>query len=131
MKETIVEDLESWNQNEVIGRTEEILNLITNLCDRQIEEIDIDQSFTTIHELVPSYVQFTHQLTEFSLLDDAVVYSERENLNGVRWRLKIYPHGNGKAKDRWLSVFLEMAEGYENDMKYEYKIELINVLGET
>lgn len=90
----------------MINRTQEILTLINTLCERNIEEIEIDQSFTTIHELVPSYVEFTYQLKNFSSLDDSVVYSFSENLNGVRWRLKIYPHGNGKAKDRWLSVFL-------------------------
>lgn len=39
-----------------------------------------------------------------------MIYSFSENLNGVYWRLKIYPHGNGKAKDKWLSVFLEMSQ---------------------
>jgi hypothetical protein len=29
-------------------------------------------------------------------------------LNGVLWRLKVYPNGNGVAKNNYLSVFLEM-----------------------
>jgi hypothetical protein len=44
----------------------------------------------------------------------------------MEWRLKIYPRGNGGAKNTHLSVFLELSKGYENENKYEYKIELVN-----
>lgn len=46
----------------------------------------------------------------------------------MEWRLKIYPKGNGGAKNTHLSVFLELSKGYENENKYEYKIELMNHL---
>lgn len=62
------------------------------------------------YELVPGYTEFTYKMKYFSMIDEGVVYSQPENLNGVFWRLKIYPRGNGKAKDQWLSVFLEMSQ---------------------
>ena len=54
------------------------------------------------------------------------MYSDPYFLNGIEWRLKIYPKGNGMAKETHMSVFLEMTKGYVNENKYEYKIELIN-----
>lgn len=46
--------------------------------------------------------------------------------NGIEWRLKIYPKGNGGGKDTHMSVFLEMTKAFSSGNKYEYKIELIN-----
>ena len=40
------------------------------------------------------------------------MYSNSEELNGIEWRLKIYPRGNGVAKNTHLSVFLELSKGY-------------------
>ena len=33
-----------------------------------------------------------------------IVFSEPKKLNGVEWRLKIYPRGNGLARDKYISV---------------------------
>jgi len=49
-------------------------------------------------------------------------------MNGVEWRLKIYPRGNGLARDKYISVFVEMAKGLVNENKYDYRIELLNPL---
>jgi len=37
-----------------------------------------------------------------------VIYSEPFQTNGLTWRLKVYPNGNGVAKGVYLSIFLEM-----------------------
>ncbi len=57
---------------------------------------------------------------------EGITYSDPYIVNGIEWRLKIYPRGNGVAKDTHISVFLEMSKAYSNENKYEYKIELIN-----
>jgi tripartite motif-containing protein 37 len=54
------------------------------------------------------------------------VYSEHLVTNGIKWRLKIYPHGNGNAKNIYLSIFLEMDSKYSEVRRYEYKIEMLN-----
>ena len=54
------------------------------------------------------------------------MYSEGKFLNGVEWRLKIYPRGNGLARDKFISVFVEMTKGVASQNKYEYRIELLN-----
>jgi hypothetical protein len=64
----------------------------------------------------------------YSQQSDPFVYSEPSGVNGIEWRLKTYPKGNGAAKGTHLSVFLELSRGYENENRYDYKIELLNHL---
>lgn len=47
--------------------------------------------------------------------------------NGITWRLKVYPNGNGNnAQGNYISVFLEMQKGISADaQKYEYRVEMI------
>jgi tripartite motif-containing protein 37 len=46
--------------------------------------------------------------------------------NGLTWRLKVYPNGNGIAKGNYISIFLEMLQGLSVPSKYEYRVEMIN-----
>ena len=46
------------------------------------------------------------------------VYSSHLNCNGIKWRLKVYPDGNGVARSNYLSVFLELVEGVSETSKY-------------
>jgi len=39
-----------------------------------------------------------------------IIYSEPLQKNGLIWRLKIYPNGNGVAKGAYLSIFLELVK---------------------
>lgn len=80
------------------------------------------------HELVPKYHKFAYRLKHYSSITESIIYSDVYEINGMEWRLKIYPKGNGLAKNSHISVFLELSKGYENEDKYEYKIELINHL---
>jgi len=55
-----------------------------------------------------------------------VVYSEPLLFNGLTWRLKVYPNGNGIAKGNYISIFLEMLKGLCEPSKYEYRVEMLN-----
>lgn len=79
---------------------------IRDLCERELEVEEESYSFDTIHELVPNYHKFNYKLKKYSELPDSIVYSDPCALNGIEWRLKIYPKGNGGAKNTHLSVFL-------------------------
>jgi hypothetical protein len=35
--------------------------------------------------------------------------------SGLTWRLKVYPNGNGVARDKYLSVFVELTHGPSSD----------------
>jgi tripartite motif-containing protein 37 len=56
------------------------------------------------------------------------VYSQPLVHNGITWRLKVYPNGNGSnAHGNYISVFLEMQKGIATEAhKYEYRVEMIS-----
>lgn len=102
----MIKDISQYSQYDIISRSDEIVQLITTLCNRNIDNVEADSSFITTHEIIPEFHSFTYELANFSSLDYTIVYSESYLLNGIEWRLKIYPKGNGQAKDKCLSVFL-------------------------
>lgn len=61
-------------------------------------------------------------LKDYESLGDGIIYSVPFTNNGIEWRLKIYPKGNGSAKNTHMSVFLEMTKAFTSGNKYEYKI---------
>jgi len=79
-------------------------------------------------EIVPQFDSAIFHMKNFSVLRETteVIYSEPFQANGLTWRLKVYPNGNGVAKGVYLSVFLEMVKGLQDSSKYEYKVEMIN-----
>lgn len=54
------------------------------------------------------------------------VYSNELTINGLQWRLKVYPFGNGAVRGEYLSVFLELTHGYPETSKYEYRVQMIH-----
>ena len=55
------------------------------------------------------------------------MFSDPVVINGISWRLKVYPNGNANYRGTYLSVFIEMCKGWPGVVGlYEYKIELVN-----
>ena len=79
-------------------------------------------------ELVPNYDSSVFCIKDFSRIRHSheVVYSEPLLTNGLTWRLKVYPNGNGIAKGNYISIFLEMLKGLSETSKYEYRVEMIS-----
>ncbi|KAJ8926740.1 hypothetical protein NQ314_020857 [Rhamnusium bicolor] len=79
-------------------------------------------------EIVPSYDSSTFIMHSFSQLKrkSDPVYSTPLHCNGLCWRLKVYPDGNGVVRGNYLSVFLELSAGYPETSKYEYRVEMIH-----
>ena len=55
---------------------------------------------------MPRYEAFKYTMQKYLLSHEGITYSEPYSINGIEWRLKIYPRGNGVAKDTHISVFL-------------------------
>ena len=55
-----------------------------------------------------------------------MVYSQPLVSFGNEWRLKVYLNGNDKAREEYLSIFLEMTKGPSTPTNFEYRIELHN-----
>lgn len=66
-----------------------------------------------------------HNFTQLQRKSDPV-YSSPLHCNGLCWRLKVYPDGNGVVRGNYLSVFLELSAGYPETSKYEYRVEMIH-----
>ncbi|XP_025411276.1 E3 ubiquitin-protein ligase TRIM37-like isoform X2 [Sipha flava] len=81
-------------------------------------------------EIIPKFEGGTLVIKSFSdkMLLLEPIYSLPIGCNGVSWRLKVYPSGNGIVRNRYLSVFLELTSGPPGVSRYEYRIEMVNQL---
>lgn len=79
-------------------------------------------------EIVPEYDSSTFNIIQFSILQQKAdpIYSPPLNVNGLSWRLKVYPDGNGVVRGNYLSVFLELTAGLPETSKYEYRVEMLH-----
>lgn len=79
-------------------------------------------------ELTPVFEESAFVIHNYSQVRETheVIYSEPLIANGLTWRLKVYPNGNGIAKGNYLSIFLEMVAGLQDVSKYEYRVEMMN-----
>merc|ERR1719186_463814 len=79
-------------------------------------------------EIVPQYDEKTFCMNQFSTLQNKAdpVYSPPLHVNGLSWRLKVYPDGNGVVRGNYLSVFLELSAGLPETSKYEYRVEMVH-----
>lgn len=81
-------------------------------------------------DLVPEYASSSYHLQHFSRHRNSEdpIYSEPLVVNGITWRLKVYPNGNGhNAQGNYISVFLEMQKGISQEpQKYEYRVEMLS-----
>ncbi|CAF0782676.1 unnamed protein product [Adineta steineri] len=116
---------------EVIGKQQDLLNSIQMIYRKPMT------SFVTTpvpcdfpSEIVPQYDSSTFVITNFSILRHNVdpIYSQPLHINGLTWRLKVYPDGNGTVRGTYLSVFLELTNGLNEPSKYEYRVEMIHQL---
>lgn len=81
-------------------------------------------------DLVPEFASAVYKLQHFSQHrhSEEPVYSQPLVHNGITWRLKVYPNGNGSnAHGNYISVFLEMQKGIATEAHpYEYRVEMIS-----
>lgn len=122
-------EIRSNTKSELIGKQLHILQRCQQVNKKPMA------SFVTapvpadfISEIVPQYDSSTFTLTNFSQLQLKAdpVYSPPLNVNGLSWRLKVYPDGNGVVRGDYLSVFLELSAGLSETSKYEYRVEMIH-----
>jgi tripartite motif-containing protein 37 len=121
----------SQPQSALIAKSEQIVRQLREINNKPAASKFTLPSSVTMEfpsELVPQYEASLFVIKDFSRIRHTheVVYSEPLIFNGLTWRLKVYPNGNGIAKGNYISIFLEMLKGLSEPSKYEYRVEMLN-----
>ncbi len=125
-------DLRIKSKSELISKQADILSRCQQITSRKpvasSSTGDSDCSGDFISEIVPQYDSSTFTIHSFSQLQNKAdpIYSPALNVNGLSWRLKVYPDGNGVVRGNYLSVFLELSAGLTETSKYEYRVEMLH-----
>ncbi|CAB3251889.1 unnamed protein product [Arctia plantaginis] len=125
----IEHQLHSSTRSELIAKSSEISKMIHQVRKKPMASFVTAPVPADFHsEIVPSYDSSTFPLTNFTQLQHAAapVYSAPLHVNGLCWRLKVYPDGNGVVRGNYLSVFLELSAGLPETSKYEYRVEMLH-----
>lgn len=127
----VEKDLNDTEKSKLIAKSSDLIKKLKNVQKiplNRFENLSLGCEFQS--ELVPTYDSGIFILKNYSKIQESseVVYSSVLNGNGLSWRLKVYPNGNGVAKGNYLSVFLELLKGFGESAKYDYRVEMINHL---
>jgi len=131
--ESLLQEVEHQLQvcckNELIEKSKDLLQMFEQVHRKPMASFvtaSIPADFTS--EIVPPYDSSEFCISGFSRLRHKgdPVYSEPLLVNGLSWRLKVYPDGNGVVRGNYLSVFLELTYGLPETSKYEYRVEMIH-----
>lgn len=126
----IEHQLATFSKSQMITKSSELLKMINQVRMKPISSCyDTTQiSAEFISEIVPQYDTGVFIIQNFSKLQLKAepVYSPPLRTDGLCWRLKVYPFGNGAVRKEFLSVFLELSSGYPETSKYEYRVQMIH-----
>ncbi|XP_012552089.1 uncharacterized protein LOC101744303 isoform X2 [Bombyx mori] len=125
----IEHQLHTSTRSELIARSGDLSKMIHQVRKKPMASFVTAPVPADFHsEIVPSYDSSTFPLANFTQLQHAAapVYSAPLHVNGLCWRLKVYPDGNGVVRGNYLSVFLELSAGLPETSKYEYRVEMLH-----
>ncbi|XP_028133765.1 E3 ubiquitin-protein ligase TRIM37 isoform X3 [Diabrotica virgifera virgifera] len=116
-------------RSELISKSNEISRMIHTIRKKPMTSFVTAPVPADFHsEIVPAYDSCTFVMHGFSRYQRKAdpIYSTPLHCNGLCWRLKVYPDGNGVVRGNYLSVFLELSAGYPETSKYEYRVEMVH-----
>ncbi|KAE8741313.1 hypothetical protein FOCC_FOCC013167 [Frankliniella occidentalis] len=121
--------LHSCTRSELISKSRDMSGMIHQVRKKPMASFvtaPVPADFQS--EIVPGYDSSTFVLQNFTQMQHQAdpVYSAPLHVNGLCWRLKVYPDGNGIVRGNYLSVFLELSAGLPETSKYEYRVEMIH-----
>ncbi|BFZ18623.1 hypothetical protein BsWGS_21662 [Bradybaena similaris] len=127
--EKVESELRDSGKAELVMRSKDLLELFRQAHRQSTSSFvttPVPADFTS--EIVPQYDTSTFMMKNFSVLRQRAdpVYSPPLFVNGLSWRLKVYPDGNGVVRGNYLSVFLELSAGLPETSKYEYRVEMVH-----
>lgn len=125
----IEHQMNSCSRSQLIMKSPELLKMIHQVRLKPMAcYVTAPVPADFVSEIVPAYDTATFLLEKFATLQrkGVPIYSNELNVNGLQWRLKVYPNGNGAVRGEYLSVFLELTHGYPETSKYEYRVQMIH-----
>lgn len=129
LQNEIDEEIGQSAKNKLISKSSELVKKLKNSQKNPVNKFEnFSVSYEFESEVIPAYESGSFTIENYSTakLVSEVLYSSNIEYNGLIWRLKVYPNGNGVAKGSYLSVFLELVKGYGESAKYDYKVEMLN-----
>lgn len=125
----IEHQMNSCSRSQLIMKSPELLKMIHQVRLKPMAcYVTAPVPADFVSEIVPAYDTATFLMEKFATLQrkGVPIYSNELNVNGLMWRLKVYPNGNGAVRGEYLSVFLELTHGYPETSKYEYRVQMIH-----
>lgn len=116
----IEQQMNTCSRSQLISKSPELLKMIHQVRIKPMAcYITATVPADFISEIVPPYDTNSFVMENFTLLQQkgVPVYSNELHVNGLQWRLKVYPYGNGAVRGEYISVFLELASGYPETSK--------------
>ncbi|EDS32422.1 tripartite motif protein [Culex quinquefasciatus] len=112
----IEHQLSTCSKSQLIMKSADLLNMINQVRTKPIASYVTTTTVPAdfVSEIVPAYETGVFIMQNFTKLQKKAepVYSSPLYVNGLCWRLKVYPGGNGAVRKEYLSVFLELTVGY-------------------
>ncbi|KAJ3333149.1 hypothetical protein HDU76_011066 [Blyttiomyces sp. JEL0837] len=126
--DTLKSHLSQASQIDIIKNSQRIIDLINKQHSQpQTEFVLPTVSMTFESDVVPQYNHAYVKISNFRARQEKneIFYSEPFKASGLTWRLKVYCSGNGPSRGLYLSVFVELIQGFSLPSKYQYKIEML------
>jgi len=114
LQKGVDKEINECSKTSLIGKSKELIQAIDEVKTRpsiSFNGVDVSPEFPS--ELVPEYVGGIFELPKFSQARQASpnqFLSAPLLMNGLTWRLKVYPNGNGPFKGSFLAVFFCMED---------------------
>ncbi|XP_021700141.1 E3 ubiquitin-protein ligase TRIM37 isoform X2 [Aedes aegypti] len=125
----IEHQLNTCSKSQLIMKSAELLKMINQVRTKPMTSyVTAPVAADFISEIVPAYDTGVFIMQNFTKLQKKAepVYSNPLYVNGLCWRLKVYPGGNGAMRKEYLCVYLELTVGYPEASTYEYRLQMIH-----
>lgn len=123
---TIQTEIDLSSQVQMIHNSRMLLDKIKEITSVPwSEELLIEPTKKFKSEIAPAFKSLTFTIEDF-LHDDSCVNSPVLESYLSQWILKVYPKGNGSSQGEYMSVFLQMVKGLNEEKNYDFRIEMVN-----
>lgn len=87
---------------------------------------DISPQYQCFNFDIPNFSEIQKKYSQLEEDEDKFILSEKKTINGNKWRAKVYPNGNAKDKNGYLSAFVELIRGNKTPSVYFYRVEIVS-----